>query len=147
MSGVSASLIGGSMEPIPALAAAEQAGAQAVGESTGRAFALQEQPAGIESVSEPLPGSADLKARYAERVDAKPEVETQVEMPSWLGPFREPLEKLSKLDSQSMTPQEMQRRLLGIQAEVHMINFQVEAAGKLVEHGTSGTRTLLQTQA
>lgn len=145
MSGVSASLIGGQAAPSQDMLTAASAGA--VGGSSSRPFELHEQASTVGSASEPLPSSAELRARYAERVEAKPEVENQVEIPSWLGPFREPLEKISSLDSKSMSPQEMQRRLLGIQAEVHMINFQVEAAGKLVEHGTSGTRTLLQTQA
>jgi len=40
-----------------------------------------------------------------------------------------------------------QRELLAAQVEVHQHAFKVEVVSKVVEHATSGTRTIMQTQA
>ena len=40
-----------------------------------------------------------------------------------------------------------QEDLFLLQLEMNEISFQVETASKVVEHATSGTKTVLQTQA
>ena len=60
-------------------------------------------------------------------------------------------EELAKLDPADkgyrVLSAKLDRDMMGLQMDVNGLAFRAELAAKLVEHATSGTRTVLQTQA
>lgn len=105
------------------------------------------------------PGAIDALQRLGTEFDARRAASTQAPASATLigsdpretGPFADLVQRVGEIKdgmrNGSISSTTGQAMLLEVQAGMHETAFKVQLAGKMVEHGTTGTRNLLQTQA